>query len=322
MLFPGEKLQLGQLLGFIQNPEDNFERDLYVKPEDGSRPYFECGAFPKKRSQNAKKLSFPPICGGFRNETNLKVPAHISSLLSYGPKFVFPPFTLVHPREKGFVFNRLVDALKSVDYTDGYSIGLQQELRTLFLAHYTDDLTLTTRQRELLAGLYDMSDFLAKHRRTFSIVEGDKGKLIGLMTNAALSELCWDFLKRGLSKGMYANAGETLTESSPKLMKEMTSSMNDLVFGVIHSVCGRNQGTLYVSPTFIHGRSDKAGSHTKRFNEETDYFLTNIEFRFPSFRPTIKYHKDPVQVRPVISKCGSISIGVGTVIKRALERLM
>lgn len=42
----------------------------------------------------------------------------------------------------------------------------------------------------------------------------------------------------------------------------------------------------------------------------------------PTFHPTVKYHKTPLKLRPIISKRGTPSIAIGSVIKDALKLIM
>lgn len=56
-------------------------------------------------------------------------------------------------------------------------------------------------------------------------------------------------------------------------------------------------------------------------NRKVGYTLKNICLGMPRFRPTIKLHKDPRKVRPVISKRGTPSITIGRVIRKAFENV-
>lgn len=50
--------------------------------------------------------------------------------------------------------------------------------------------------------------------------------------------------------------------------------------------------------------------------------LSNVSWGMPNFRPVIKFHKDPIKLRPVICKRATPSIKVGEVIRYALSKLM
>lgn len=49
--------------------------------------------------------------------------------------------------------------------------------------------------------------------------------------------------------------------------------------------------------------------------------LDKLRWGMPNFRPTIKYHKDPLKLRPVICKRGTPSIGVGKLINSVLKEV-
>lgn len=50
--------------------------------------------------------------------------------------------------------------------------------------------------------------------------------------------------------------------------------------------------------------------------------LSAISWGMPNFRPVIKYHKDPIKLRPVICKRNTPSINVGEAVCYALSKIM
>lgn len=49
--------------------------------------------------------------------------------------------------------------------------------------------------------------------------------------------------------------------------------------------------------------------------------LNGCAWGFPSFRPSIKYHKDPLKLRPIVCKRGTPSIGVGNAIRYVVSKV-
>lgn len=77
---------------------------------------------------------------------------------------------------------------------------------------------------------------------------------------------------------------------------------------------------LYMPASYIVTFNDKCT--LRGMNAYVIKALSTVTWAFPHFCPRVKFHKDPVAVRPVISKRGSPSITLGKVIISCLSKIM
>lgn len=138
------------------------------------------------------------------------------------------------------------------------------------------------------------------------------------MPRVQLIDLIHNFIDDGLSCGrcrefLLAN-GTTFLSSMKPIYLDVIAPFNRLT----HS------GSSFDDFLYIAYR-DSTASEFKNIISLNSYarsLLVSVDWAMPSFRPTIKFHKDPVKIRPVISKRGTPSIDVWKVVRFALERIM
>lgn len=254
------------------------------------------------------------VPGGFVNLTRCTVPRDVSALLSYGPKFMLPVYTLMSQGESNVEFRNLIANLRMYGYASaGYS-GCEDPLYLAHRCHTSENIKYTQMERSLLVVVSKVMDFLKSHRKVAIVVLGDKGKKVGLVTKSQFKMLCDDHINTAIGNGMYEEF--QIGDMSQFLAMMRTSFTHHEVIMRLRNFEDYPACSLYVA-----GLSTANQDLLNGLNRQVAHMLSKVEWRFPVFSPTLKFHKDPLVLRPIISKCGSPSIALGLVIKRAMEAL-
>lgn len=182
-----------------------FERDMVVEKVDADGKVDVCvlrGRFPPPFHWILEQiLPLKRVPGSFVNTTTLPVPCTVSSFLSLGPKFILPSFTLVGPGEKDDGWFTLLSKLGGVDYFVENSVLDFQELQRLYEAHVGDRYSLSRIDRSILMLAATTCNYLRRVRHLAMVVEGDKGKLVGLVYRASYCDMVDAYLTAGLESG-------------------------------------------------------------------------------------------------------------------------
>lgn len=135
--------------------------------------------------------------------------------------------------------------------------------------------------------------FLQGLRKSAIIVNGDKGKKVGLVYKTDYSKLCETFLTGAMSTGMYV---ELYLEDESAFLQQIVKQYNSSS-DIVNLRNRSSKGScLYVSGLRPCNEERLVG-----LNKQVSYTLSKIKWRFPSFSPTLKFHKSPIVLRPVIS---------------------
>lgn len=251
------------------------------------------------------------VPGGFENLTRHTVPRDVSALLSYGPKFMVPTFTQMCSGERVAEYNNLVKNLRNYGFHSAGYEGKESSLSKAYAVHSGSNVKLSLIERSMLSMAHQTTLFLQSLRESAIIVNGDKGKKVGLVYRSDYSRLCKVFLDGALSSGMYV---EINVEDEGAFLQQVVEQYNrdaDIVIMRNRSIKG--------SCLYVPGLRSINEERLDGLNKQVSYILSKIKWRFPSFSPTLKFHKSPLVLRPVISKFDGPSISLGLVIKAALE---
>lgn len=216
------------------------------------------------------------------------------------------------------MWDGLLDELERAGYATLRYPTEHESLKAKFNVHVGDDNQVSRMSRKILIDAHLTDEFLRRHHRHAVLVEGDKGKVVGLMPRRHLIKLIEDFITEGLSCGRFkefllADEASYLT-SVEQVYRSAISSFDRLYHR------GASSGSfLFVC---LPGSTANQYKEITSLNSYVRSLLVNVCWSVPTFRPTIKFHKDPVKIRPVISKRDTPSISVGKVVRLALERVM
>lgn len=276
------------------------------------------GRFPKYFVWGLEELkNYREVPGAFVNLTKLEVPEKVKAFLSYGPKFMLPSYTLHSAEYKLAEWDALIYELEESGYVDAsYKIG-QVDLSSAFQEHMGDDNRVFKRDLRVFSLAYITDKFLQKHKKTVILVEGDKGKKIGLMYRDGFMSLCDKYISDNVKKGNYV---EFSIEDEATYISEIRKQYEEIVAPyLLEYSCDE----MRVKRIFIPDINKLlSNSHIKGCNAFIRANLRRVEWKIPVLQPTIKFHKDPVKIRPVICKRGTPSISVGKVIKFTIEQIM
>lgn len=311
-------------LVFFQHPHSTialYERDDCVEypdghPLSGTRARVR-GKFPDVSTfKCTRRQMIKGVSGAFRNTTTLIVPPAVSTFLSLGPKFMLPAFTLMHPVDKLNTWDEMLDQLTRAEYPCMRLSAVNHSLRSDFDAHCGDSYFVSAMDRHILKLASITSTFLHQHRKEAALVEGDKGKIMGLLPRPMFQQLCDEFIADGVSEGRYVlSTLGTEEEVLAMLVRKYNFAVAPLLVnpaenGFLRLFMPAYQLTPVRSYDII------------RMNSYVRHQLSRINWKIPIFRPSIKYHKFPLKLRPIVSKRDTPSIPVGRVILFALKKIM
>lgn len=252
--------------------------------------------------------NFPLIPGAFVNMTPLAVPAYVASYLSLGPKFMLPSFGKFTNSAVTTDFNTVLASLRSAGCMEAVREPNLTQLRSTHATSLGAGHNLSLGDQRVLYQAQAVEEYLELHSDVM-VVEGDKGKKVGLISRQQFDEMCMKFLLGGVRAGQY----KLRTGLNVKDYQIHLKEQYDVMVQAFHPNTGAKH--LYLSL----GEADVPLCDGR--NRKVHYVLSHAEWRMPMFIPTVKYHKTPLSLRPVVSKKGSASVAVGRVICEALTRI-
>lgn len=254
---------------------------------------------------------------GFKNLTSLNVPENVNTFLSYGPKFMLPAFSLSSVKDKDNIWNTILKMLENSGYTTIRYNFEHVELKNLFLQHIGDNYHISRQCRKLLSIAAETHEFLKQHKNETILVEGDKGKKIGLMWRDQFADLSDNFILDGIKSGQYIEHNPD--DVSSFLSTTQTTYKNNVSTFISSMYHPNHVNLFYISKANPTPHESKFIQGMNAYVKRT---LTKVEWNVPIYRPTLKLHKDPLKVRPVICKRHTPSISVGKVIRFVLGKIM
>lgn len=240
--------------------------------------------------------------------TKLYVPKHVASYLSMGPKFMLPSYSNFTCAAVNADFAQV---LTSLNRLGNYEVMHEPMLRNLREAHRISmgvDYYVSRADQRMLFAAQAVEEFLQLHP-DIMVVDGDKGKKTGLIYRNEFDTMCMGFLRNGVTSGQYVFHAQLRLDV---YMAKLRAMYVDFIakFNMYSGTRHLYMGLTSAQESIAAGR-----------NAEVYHVLSSVEWVVPKFIPTVKYHKTPLTIRPVISKKGSASMSVGKVIVRALEQM-
>lgn len=309
---------------FIQFQEtvkiSHYERDVFLTlPTDHQKPGESVllrGKFPHHFLTSRANIS--SVEGSFRNLTNLVIPTAVSIFLSLGPKFMLPAFTNLSKETIANDWDRILSELKRAEYPGIEMAVMHRTLRQAFNKHTTDIEHTRRIDKHLLSLAHSTSLFLKRHQKTVVLVEGDKGKLVGLVERPEFVILCNKYVQDGVSTGRYV-------KSSWVDDNDVFTNQKKLLEPIISHFLGnfpiKPKGLCLFMPVNRRVRR-KYLEEISRMNKYVASLLRRINWKVPVFRPSLKFHKTPAKLRPIVSKRFTPSIQIGKAILFALKKIM
>lgn len=300
-----------------------YERDEYVEYPvghslHGTAEYLR-GKFPDVSTfRRTNRQMIKSVTGAFHNMTTLILPAAVSTFLSLGPKLMLPAFTLMHSEDVSSTWKSILEELTRAKYPCMNVAAVHRILREHYTAHCGDSYHVNAMDRHLLTLASITSTFLHRHRKVAALVEGDKGKVMGLLPRITFQKLCDDFISEGVSEGRYVYSTFTTED---ELIDAQRKRYDRVVLPLLVYPKGEGQLLLFM-PSKPVLSSSEAVRELNRMNTFVRQKLNRVCWMIPVFRPSIKYHKVPLKLRPIVSKRNTPSIRVGKVILLTLSKVM
>lgn len=274
------------------------------------------GKFPNNLSD--RRQGIPLVKGSFRNLTNLVIPAIVTSFLSLGPKFMLPAFTNLNEETVTDEWERILDELVRAEYPGIELPAMHRLLKKAYNLHVADIPSLRRVDRHLLHLASTTSTFLKRHEKEVILVEGDKGKLVGLVKRAEFTTLCNNYVQDGVKTGRYVKSiwvddTDVLTNQK-KLLEPVISHFLGYFPVKSDRLC------LFMPVT--RRVKKKNLDDISRMNQYVASILRRINWKVPVFRPSLKFHKTPAKLRPIVSKRETPSIPIGKAILFALKKIL
>lgn len=290
-----------------------YDRDIFVDSTSKAiGPPIVRGSFPAEQSlPDVKRPHIRAVPRGFANLTSLQVPEGVSILLSLGPKFMLPAYTLFCGEERKSMWEEMLYELERAGYSQIRRKFMHEELKKLYEEHVGDCHYVSQMDSYLLRLANETNTFLRSHSDTVSLVEGDKGKIFGLMYRPSFAALSDGFINAGVAKGQYC---EFQVESESSFLDEVEAKYKVQVVGFCSSLYDKK----YSNQKLFLPLPKKLSASVFSMNLYVRNTLTRVAWKVPVFRPTLKVHKKPHSIRPIISKRHTPSILVGKVIRTAL----
>lgn len=163
--------------------------------------HLERGMFPETKLWDlslCKPLRLVPK--GFRNLTKLVVPHDVECFLSYGPKFMLPTYTLLSNPQTAIVWQNIQKELELASYYFPPASPDLKALEVTFNEYVGSRQFVLMIDKQLLHAASETAYFLKTHASSI-VVEGDKGKIIGLIPRKAFSSLTDSFIEAGVLNG-------------------------------------------------------------------------------------------------------------------------
>lgn len=297
-----------------------YERDVFltlpIDHQNTGENVLLRGKFPDLLSTS--RSSILSVEGSFRNLTNLVIPKSVSTFLSLGPKFMLPAFTNLSETTVIDDWDCIIEELKRAEYPGIEMAVMQRTLRKAFNLH-TADISHTRKIDQYLLFLArSTSIFLKRHQKNVVLVEGDKGKIVGLMPRAEFVDLCENYIMDGLTTGRYVSSIWIDEDDVISNQKELFYPAVKPFQGYFDLKSKKLRLFMPISRQIII-EDYKA---IRRMNVFVSSAIGRAIWGVPIFRPSVKYHKTPAKLRPIVSKRHTPSIAIGKAILFALKKIM
>lgn len=146
-----------------------------------------------------ERVTYREVKGGFLNMSGLAIPVNIRSILSMGPKYMLPSFTLVSEVDKAKGWIGLLDMLGNAKHVSALYMPEKGVLKGGY-EKYTGDGYKLNRKERLILGEVIKVDAFFKENPEVQLVEGDKGKMVGVLKREEFISLCNNFIEGGLEE--------------------------------------------------------------------------------------------------------------------------
>lgn len=275
------------------------------------------GGFPSHLSLPIISRHVRVIPGSFRNMTKLIIPTELEVLLSLGPKFMLPSFSLLCRQEKELAWEDILDNLERAGYATVKKFFEHEELKAAYIGH-VGDRNVVTRMDQYILHLASVTNSFLKRERSITLVEGDKGKVMGLMYREQFAAMIDEFIDTALAEGRYV---EFIVGVEEEYLAGIKVRYEGLIAPLVASKYSDEFGSMRLFMSSSAPMTARALDDLDRMNQFVLRSLSHAVFGIPVFRPSVKFHKSPLKLRPVISKRNTPSISVGKVICYALSKI-
>lgn len=146
-----------------------------------------------------EEVKYREVKGGFLNMSGLVIPVNIRSILSMGPKYMLPSFTLVSEVDKARGWIGLLDMLGNARHVSALHMPEKGVLKGEYEEYIGDGYKLTRKERLILGEVIKVDAFF-KENTEVQLVEGDKGKMVGVLKRGEFISLCNNFIEEGLKE--------------------------------------------------------------------------------------------------------------------------
>lgn len=245
-------------------------------------------------NEGTQKYPNEQIIGGFTNFTKHTFPPNIAALLSYGPNYMLPIPNL-QLYEFLISINELNDQIKEHDMTTYYNNKVQLYHKiTRFLAEF--DHTLSKKEKYIINTIVDLDLFLSD--KNIHIIESDKTKSTVAIEDKEYRELTTKMINEGMLNGLY----KPVKAKGEYILNKLLSCYNCKVRVIRSNFIFYNR-----TPQNI------------QIEEQCNYILNNYSNKIPQMYPTIKTHKNPHKMRPIVDRKYAINTTIGLVINKILS---
>lgn len=131
---------------------------------------------------------------------------------------MLPSFTLLCNQGKKIIWENILDMLELSGYATIKTFFEHEDLLQDFNNHVGEDNIVNIMDQHLLKLAQRTNQFLLKNRKEVCLVEGDKGKVVGLMKRNEFVKLCDEFVKLGMVNDRYV---EFLVKSEDTFLRDI-----------------------------------------------------------------------------------------------------
>lgn len=130
--------------------------------------------------------------------------------------------------------------------------------------------------------------------------------------------LSYIFRHHSIVTGRYVEFNPSSIEAYVEGLKQQ---YKEFLRGMALPPVGAGNTSSVVFTLCPHNQSMTDAEMVKGMNTYIFCTLSRANWGVPSSNPSVKYHKDPIKVRPIVCKRGTPSIAVGYAVRYVLEKL-